>query len=347
MQTLLKLLLTLFFGLWLQMGHAVEQAANYVLGPSDVLRISVFNNPDLLLETRISEAGLITFPLVGEVKVGGISVSAAEKRIAEKLEKGGYLKKPQVNILVVEFQSKLVSVLGSVLKPGRYPMTQETSLADLLALVGGVTPDGSDIITITDKDGNKQDVDLSKMGTNNEPVQEMKMVGGETIYVNSKNITVMGQVLRPGKYSISSGVRTVADFLTMAGGVAPTGSDVITVITNRDGQNKRFEVDVDELFKTGNPEKNIELQSGDSIYVPQAPMVYVYGEVQRPGAFKIQRNMTVMQVISQGGGLTPRGTQRGIKINRRNAKGETETIKPELTDLVQADDVLFVKESLF
>lgn len=341
MKQYLRLLLSLFLGFSLLQANAQEP--NYMLGAGDVIRISVFNNPDLLLETRISEAGHITFPLIGAVKIGKLTPSAAEKRIAEKLETGGYLKKPQVNILVVSFQSKLVSVLGSVLKPGRYPMERETTVSDLLALVGGITPDGSDIITVTTKDGVKKEYDLSKFG----PGNQLTLAGGETVFVNSKNISVMGQVLRPGKYSILSGVRTVSDFLSMAGGVVPTGSDVITVITKRDGKTKRTKIDVDELFTSDDPNVNIELKSGDSIYVPQAPTVYIYGEVQRPGSFKIQRNMTVMQVLSQGGGITPRGTQRGIKINRRNAKGETETIYPELTDLVKDDDVLYVKESLF
>ncbi len=337
------LLLLLFLGV-----HVVHaQEPNYILGAGDVIRVSVFNNPDMLLETRISEAGLISYPLIGEVKVGGITTSAAEKRIASKLETGGFLKRPQVNVLVIEFNSKLVSVLGSVLKPGRYPLERETSLADLLALTGGTTPDGSDIITITNQAGEKQDFDLSKTGPNNVPVQDMKMVGGETVFVNSKNISVMGQVLRPGKYSIVSGVRTVSDFLSMAGGVTPTGADEVTVITKRSGATKRYQVNVDDLFTSDDPAVNIELQTGDSIYVPRAPMVYIYGEVQAPGSYKIQRNMNLMQLLSQAGGLTPRGTQRGIKIKRQNDAGETETIKPELTDMVQDDDVVFVKESLF
>ncbi len=345
MRYLQKIFLFLLMFTAVHMSHAQEP--NYTLGAGDVIRVSVFNNPDMLLETRVSEAGLISYPLIGEVKVGGITTAAAEKRITNALESGGFLKNPQVNILVVEFNSKLVSILGSVLKPGRYPLSRETSLADLLALSGGVVPGGSDIITITNQAGEKKDYDLSKVGPNNVAVQDMKMTGGETVFVNSKNISVMGQVLRPGKYSIVSGVRTVSDFLSMAGGVTPTGADEVTVITKRSGETKRYQVDVDDLFTSDDPAVNIELQTGDSIYVPRAPMVYVYGEVKVPGSYKIQKNMNLMQLISEAGGLTTRGTQRGIKIKRQNAEGETKTIKPELTDIVQEDDVVFVKESLF
>jgi polysaccharide export outer membrane protein len=344
---ILQLMMLVSFTLHAAPKEVAPKEPGYTLDPGDLIRITVFNNPDLTLETRVPESGAITYPLIGEVQIGGVTPSVAEKRIASALEKGGFLKKPQVNILVVEFQSKLVSILGGVLKPGRYPINRETTLADLLATAGGISAEGSDLIAITDAKGKKEEYDLSQVMNGQNTAQNVKLYGGETVFVNSRNVTVMGQVNRPGKYSIVSGVRTVADFLSMAGGINPEGSDTITVTTIRNGKASRIEVDVDSLFRTGDPNSTMELQSGDSIYVPQAPMVYVYGEVQRPGSFKIQRNMTVMQVISQGGGLTPRGTQRGIKINRRNAKGEIEVVSPKLTDLVKADDVVYVQESLF
>jgi len=329
---------------WLHVASAQEP--NYVLGPGDVVKITVFNNPDLTLEARVSEAGLISYPLIGQVKIGGITTFAAEKRIAGLLNKGGFIKDPQVNILVTLFQSKLVSVLGSVYKPGRYPLERTTNLADLLALVGGVTPDGSDLVTIVDGSG-KTEYDMQKIVGKADGLKSIILSGGEVVYVHSRDISVMGQVLRPGKYAVVGGVRTVADFLTVAGGIIPTGSDTVTVTTVRDGKINRFDVDVDSLFRTGDNTANIELASGDSVYVPHAPMFYIYGEVQRPGSYRIERGMTIMQALAQGGGLTLRGTQRNIKLNRRNAKGDTMELHPTLTDLVQQDDVLYIQESLF
>ncbi|MGB2833327.1 MAG: SLBB domain-containing protein [Methylotenera sp.] len=329
---------------WLNVASAQEP--NYILGPGDVLKINVYSNPDLSLEARVSEAGLISYPLIGQVMVGGLTTFAAEKRIAGLLEKRGFIKEPQVNVQVLQFQSKLVSVLGSVNKPGRYPLERTTNLADLLALVGGATPDGSDLITVTGASG-KKEYDLHKLVNEPSGLKNIILNGGEVVYVHARDVAVMGQVLRPGKYSVISGVRTVADFLSIAGGVAPTGSDVVTVTTLRDGKISRFEVDVDSLFRTGDNSSNIELSSGDSVYVPLAQMVYVYGEVQRPGVFRIARDMTVMQALTLGGGTTVRGTQRNIKLHRRNAKGEIMQSFPALTDLVQQDDVLYVQESLF
>ena len=97
----------------------VAGAADVLLGPGDVLKVSVYGSPDLALETRVSEAGDITFPLIGPVHVGGLSTSLAEKKIGSLLEGGGFLRKAQVNIIVTVLQSHQVSVLGQVNRPGR------------------------------------------------------------------------------------------------------------------------------------------------------------------------------------------------------------------------------------
>ena len=345
----MKYLIAGFLALVMSAGLNTARAeeANYLLGPGDVLKITVYNNPDLSLETRVTEGGTLSFPLVGEMKVGGLTPAAAEKMIADALETGGFVKQPQVNVLVSAFQSALVSVLGSVYKPGRYPLDRATSLAEILAQAGGATPDGSDLVTIVGKNG-KKEYDLGRVIDKGDAEQNVAIAGGDIIYVHAHDVAVMGQVLRPGKYSVVGSVRTVADFLSMAGGIVPTtGSDTVTVTTVRDGKINHFDVDVDTLFRTGDNSANIELVSGDMIYVPRMPMVYIYGEVQRPGFFRLERNMTVMQVLAEGGGPTPRGTQRGIKLHRRNAAGVVEKISPALTDPVQADDVLYVQESLF
>ncbi len=344
MKYILICIMTLVMGGWLP--EATAQEPNYILGAGDVVRITVFNNPELTLETRVSEADSITFPLIGQVKIGGLSTISAERRIAGMLEKGGFIKNPQVNLLVIQFQSKLVSVLGSVNKPGRYPLERTTNLADLLALVGGVTSDGSDLVTITTASGSTE-YDMQKIVSSAGGLKSITLSGGEVVFVHARDISVMGQVLRPGKYAVVGGVRTVADFLSVAGGITPTGSDTITVTTVRDGKINRFDVDVDSLFRTGDNSANIELASGDSIYVPHAPMFYIYGEVQRPGSYRIERGMRFVQALAQGGGLTIRGTQRNFKVDRHNTKGEIETIHPKLNDIVKQDDVIYIQESLF
>jgi polysaccharide export outer membrane protein len=331
-------------GFWLNTAAAEE--ANYLLGSGDMLKITVYNNSDLSLETRVGEHGMIRFPLIGEVKVEGITTTAAESKIAKLLQDGNYVKQPQINILVTQFQSKMISVLGSVLKPGRYPLERASNLSDLLALAGGPTADGSDLVTITDK-SSRRELDLHDIVGKGENARDVPLLGGEIVYVHARDVSVMGQVNRPGKYAVTGGVRTLGDFLSIAGGISPSGSDTITVTTVRDGKQQRFEVDIDDLFRTGNNSANIELTSGDTVYVPRAPMFYLYGEVQRPGSFRIERNMTFNQALAQAGGLTARGTKRDMQVERRDAKGVVQKLTPELNDLVQQDDVIYVQESWF
>jgi len=344
LQFFLVSMLALVLGCWLNAAMAEE--ANYLLGSGDLLKITVYNNPDLSLETRVGEHGMIRFPLIGEVQVEGITSTAAELKIAKLLEAGDFVKQPQINILVTQFQSKMISVLGSVLKPGRYPLERASNLSDLLALAGGPTVDGSDLVTITSKAG-RTELDLHNIVGKGDGAENIALTGGEIVYVHARDVSVIGQVNRPGKYAVTGGVRTLGDFLSVAGGISPSGSDTVTVTTMRDGKQQRYEVDIDNLFRTGNNSANIELTSGDTVYVPRAPMVYVYGEVQRPGSFRIERNMTVTQALAQAGGLTPRGTKRNIQLDRRDAKGNLQKLTPELSDLVQQDDVLYVQESWF
>jgi polysaccharide export outer membrane protein len=241
-------------------------AEDIVLGPGDVIRVNVYGSQDLTLETRISEAGFITYPLIGEVQIGGLSTGQAERKIAGLLKKGGYLVNPQVNILVTVPQSQMVSVLGQVAKPGRYPLDGKRNVADVIALAGGVTPDGGDAVTIVRNDNGK---------------------------------------------------------------VTKTLVDIYAV--THDG-------DTTALPQVG---------ANDVIYVERAQRFYIYGEVQRPGMYKLERGTTVLQALSVGGGLTLRGTERGLTVKRRDADGALQEIAVKKEDLLQADDIVYVKESWF
>ncbi|GAA5182506.1 hypothetical protein GCM10025771_31950 [Niveibacterium umoris] len=246
---------------------AAEKGAEYLLGPGDVIRISVFQSPDLLLETRVSENGSITYPLIGVVQIGGLSLPVAEAKIAKRLKDGGFVVQPQVSILLLQIRGNQVAVLGQVNRPGRYPLeTANTRLSDMLS---------------------------------------------------------------------------------QAGGIAATGSDVVIVSGVRDGKQIRREVDIASMFLRGDAQDDLTLRGGDILYVHRASVFYIYGEVQRPGVFRVERDMTVMQALASGGGLTPKGTQRGLRIHRRGDDGKTQIIEPALDELIRANDVVYVKESIF
>jgi len=236
------------------------------LGPGDQVKITVFRNPDLTTETRVSEKGTVMLPLIGEVELRGLTPAQAGDRIAHKLKSGKFVVNPEVTVAAMQSNSRQVSVLGNVNKPGRYPLDAAT-----------------------------------------------------------------------GK---------VTDLLALAGGISPVGSDTVTLVTNRDGKSSTQQIDLPAIV-AGDLSRNVELRPGDTIYVGRAPQVYIYGEVQKAGAYRVEKNMTVMQVLAMGGGLTPRGTQRGIRIERKGEDGSTKRLNAKLTDVVRNDDVIYVQESLF
>lgn len=253
----------------------VERTQNkdYTLASGDAIRILVFQNPDLTLDTRVTESGTITYPLIGTVSVGNMSIASAESVIASALKAGGFVQQPQVNILLLQVRGNQVSVLGAVNRPGRFPLENfNTKLSDILAYAGGIN---------------------TSVGTN----------GG--------------------------------------------GADLVVVIGMRNGVPFRKEVDIPNIFINNHPLDDIQVAAGDVIFVPAAPQYYIYGEAQRPGSFRIKRNMTIQQAVAEAGGPSVRGTERGIKIYRNNTKGELQVMRSRPSDLVQADDVIFVTESLF
>jgi polysaccharide export outer membrane protein len=161
----------------------------------------------------------------------------------------------------------------------------------------------------------------------------------------SQQVSVLGEVLRPGRYPLDHS-STLTDLLAMAGGIGPNGSDLVTVVSPRNGKSVQQEYDVRNIFRK-NGSSDVSVSAGDIIYVPRAPVFYIYGEVQHPGVFRLERDMIVAQALAAGGGLTVRGTERGLRIKRRNAKGVLESISAEATTKLLADDVLQIQESLF
>ena len=166
------------------------------------------------------------------------------------------------------------------------------------------------------------------------------------VEARSRQVSVLGFVTRPGRYMLEGSTAKVTDVLAMAGGVVPAAADTAIVTRTRDGKSESVNIDLAAIIQGGNLSKDIEVASGDSVFVPKAPVVYVYGEVTRGGSYRIEPGMTVMQAISVAGGMTPRGSEKRIKLRRKKGEGWQETdAKPR--DQVAADDVIYVRESLF
>lgn len=246
--------------LWTQAKAASE---DYRLGAGDLLKIVVFDHDELNLDARVSQTGNITFALVGQVPVGGLSTREAELLLAKRLSEGGFVSQPQVSILVSDYESQKVSVMGQVTKAGQYPLDSSKSVLDALALAGGLLSDtAGDDATLVRADGTHVAIDLPK------------------------------------------------------------------------------------LFD-GDPAMNLPVHDGDTVFVQRAAQFYVYGEVQHPGQYRLPRNTTISQAISIGGGLTPRGTQRGAIVKRLDADGKEHKLPVADEDMLQPNDVLLIKPSWF
>lgn len=231
----------------LVLSMGVAGAAEVLLGPGDVVKLSVYGSPDLSLETRVSESGNITFPLLGQVGVGGLSVAAAEKKIGELLEKGGYLKKAQVNMLVTTLASQQVSVLGYVNRPGRYAVEGRRKVLDLLAMAGGIHGEGGDVISLVrTRDGNttRETIDVVAMVRNGELNKDYEVAGGDIIYVErAPRAYVTGEVQRPGPFRLERGM-TVQQAVSAGGGLSMRGSNNGMKITRQDANGNPVTIDV-------------------------------------------------------------------------------------------------------
>jgi len=153
--------------------------------------------------------------------------------------------------------------------------------------------------------------------------------------LRSRQVSVLGLIARPGRYALDDTSSQLADVIAAAGGIAAGGSDTVTVI--RDGKEQKVNM-LHTPFK---------LQGGETINIERAPVFYVTGEVTRAGAYPVTPNLTVMQAIVAGGGITPRGSERRVKLRRAAPNGKVIETDAKPHDVVKADDVIFVKEALF
>lgn len=237
------------------------------LGSGDIVRINVFQNTDLTLESRVDGDGKLSYPFLGSVDVAGKTTADVEKLIGAALVEQGVLKRAQVSVSLMQLRSQQVAVLGYVSRPGNYSLDMNYSVSGALALAGGVLPTGADKISLT-------------------------------------------------RYSA--------------------------------GATQTTELDLAGLFKAGAGKRgDMALEPGDVLFIPRAPLLYVYGEVQRPGVMRLEPNMTLQQALAAGGGLNPRGSLRNLRITRQTPAGAQELNDPTPQTPLQADDVVFVQQSLF
>lgn len=242
----------------------LQQAAadDYVVGPGDVLRITVFEHENLGTVDRITEQGFVIMPLLGPVKVGGLTIPEVSAKLSALLA-DGYLVNPMVNVFVEEFRSKSVVVLGHVNTPGLIELSGPTSLLQLLSKAGGLKDESGDTATIKREENGKKQVivvDLVSLFEGGDMSNNIPIKDGDTVFVAKGGMCyVTGEVQSPGAYPCKD-QPTVLKLIALAGGFTgkadKSGVNIVRVINNQ----KTILNDVD---------LQQSLQADDVIVVPE------------------------------------------------------------------------------
>jgi polysaccharide biosynthesis/export protein len=252
-----------------------EEPALYVVGPNDTLAITVYEQPQLSGKFMVQPDGTFAFPLLGRVKVGGLSVQAIENDMRERLARG-YLKNPQVSVTVDQYRSQQIFIIGEVRQPGSLQFTGTMTMVEALARVGSMTDNaGTEALIVRQApgaqpldaaalkraqeakdDGNVIRVNLQTLQTGI-LAENVTLRGGDTIFVpRAESVFISGHVGTPGAYGVRKGM-TVRQALALAGGVTDRGSTRrVQIVRKVDGKERTIDVDLQQ-----------EVQPGDTIVV--------------------------------------------------------------------------------
>lgn len=254
----------------------------YQIGPDDILRVTVYGVDDLTQTVVVQADGTFTYPLIGRVKAADLTAKELQQQITAQLARG-FVRNPQVTVLVHEYRSKTVYVVGEVARPGPYPLSGDDTVLEMLARAGPTAGAAAEVVVIRPKAGAKA------------PVLPAQLEG--------------------------AGAATAAN-----------QADVIHV-NLRD-------------IQMGRLDQNVALMPNDTVFVSQAPRIYVTGEVRNPGAFFFAPGLSVRQAVSMAGGLTPDGSAGRLRVVR-TIDGKSKELKIKLDDPVQPGDTIEVKAKLF
>ena len=246
--------------------------ADYVVGPQDVLRITVFDEPTMSGTYRVDTDGSFQYPMLGRVPAAGSRVRDIEQMIKTKLE-DGFVRRAQVTVDVDQFRSRSIFIVGEVRSPGKYPMTGQMSLIEALAAAGSTLPTASsEVLILRPRDANAAqpltpdqvdqtnvhrislaDLQLGRLSEN------IAMQEGDTIFVpKAEKFFVTGQIRSPGAYTYERGL-TVLQAISLAGGLTDKGSNRrIKVIRTVKGKKTEQGIDLDDV-----------IQPGDTLVIPQ------------------------------------------------------------------------------
>jgi len=332
----------------------------YLLGPGDVIKIGVWNEPELSGEFTIDERGKISYPLLEEIKVSGLTCGQLNKILAENLKK--YLKSPQITVTTKEFSSQKIMVLGEIKGKGIYPLKGATKIFEFLTSIGE-TSEEADIsnIILMRKNGIIQVVNLNKILFEGNETENLYLQGGDRIYIpalktSARNVLVFGEA-KVGTYPLEDETR-ILDILASIGGTTKDADISQVKVTRKDGTIQMVNLSR-ILFENKNAE-NIFLNPGDRIYIPSlektGKKILVFGEVRKPGVYLVRENLTLSEAIVQAGSFTPEAIFSDIKVIRGNLEKPVILSlnlsklfkKGDRTDdiLLEPNDIIYVPKTL-
>lgn len=248
----------------------------YRISTNDLLEISVYQEPDLTKSVRVDANGLISYPLLGNIKVDGFTAKDLETKITGLLQQD-YLVNPQVSVFVKEYSK--ISVLGQVNRPGSYELKSGLTVMDAIALAGGfnVKSNAQDLKLVRKKGEQKETININanEIGSQGKKEKDLVLEPGDLIIVGelselSAFIVVLGQVKAPGRYAFKEGMTTI-EAIALAGGLTNIASANGTrIIRLKNGKKVNIRVPVASILSGRNKSKDVELESEDTIVVPES-----------------------------------------------------------------------------
>ena len=249
------------------------------LGQGDLVEVKVYDVPELNTHTRVSDTGDIDLPLVNQVHVEGLTVEEAEKAIEQRLDHGGFVRNPHVQLFVSEYTSDGTSVLGEIMKPGVYPVLGEQRLFNLLSAAGGLSPAAGTTITITHKAEPERPVVVSiSRNLEDHPDSNVPIFPGDTVMVRRADVIyVVGDVNRPSGFLMDNGGKlTVLQAIALAGGTTSTAKlgDVRIIRKSPQGV-AEIPVSLKKMLRA--KVDDLPLQANDILFVPASARKIIGG----------------------------------------------------------------------
>lgn len=268
---MLKIILCITIGFicLLQIGAFTEE---YIIGPGDVLDITVWKEEGLSKTYSVDIDGVISMPFLKEVRVCGLTTKGAADFITERLKNEGYLVSPVVTVSIKEYRSQRVMVFGTVKKPGAYYLKGKTMVLDFLSQIEQTEgQSGSKMVILRRQTPNNEEetvnVDLHALVSNGDLTQNIEILGGDKIIISrvissGQQIYILGEVAVPGPYTIERDM-TVLEALRMAGGLTDfANKGKVKIIREKDGKKKAIIINLGKVQK-GDKSQDITLQGGD------------------------------------------------------------------------------------